>query len=276
MAHALLEDYIRVLKDLGKVMDYSIAVTDMEQYIFYQRSSKLDLKITPGTKLKPNTAIKITLERGTIESLHGDASTFGVAYIVKTFPLKDERGKIIGGCAVLESTQTETMLEDLALQINTAMADLSSITKKLYSNTDYMDSASRQILTQLNDAGETIEQSDNIINMIRQISRQTNLLALNATIEAARAGEHGRGFSVIAGENCKLSGEVDDSVKQISNILSKIKEDNSHNQEKVQDFHNQVQEVVDMVNVISDTISDMNNYVKGLKDITEALMRKFN
>ena len=276
MANALLEHHIRVMKDLGKVMDYSIAISDMEQYIFYQPSSKLDLKITPGTILKPNTAIKLTLERGTVESLHADSSAFGVAYIVKTFPLRDERGKIIGGCAVLESTQTETTLNDLSTQIAKSMDDLSAVTKKLFSDTDYMDSTSQEILQQLNEAGETIEHSDSIINMIRQISKQTNLLALNATIEAARAGEHGRGFSVIAGENCKLSKEVDESVKQISDILSKIKMENTHNQEKVEDFHQMVGEMVDLVKVISNTISDMHNYVKGLEKVTEELMSKFN
>ena len=276
MANALLEHHIRVMKDLGKVMDYSIAISDMEQYIFYQPSSKLDLKITPGTILKPNTAIKLTLERGTVESLHADSSAFGVAYIVKTFPLRDERGKIIGGCAVLESTQTETTLNDLSTQIAKSMDDLSAVTKKLFSDTDYMDSTSQEILQQLNEAGETIEHSDSIINMIRQISKQTNLLALNATIEAARAGEHGRGFSVIAGENCKLSKEVDESVKQISDILSKIKTENTHNQEKVEDFHQMVGEMVDLVKVISNTILDMHNYVRGLKKVTEELMSKFN
>lgn len=275
MNNASLDNHIRVLKDLGKVMDYSIAVTDMEQYIFYQPSTKLDLGITYGTKLKPNTAIKKTLERGTVESLHADSSAFGIAYIVKTFPLRDENGKIIGGCAVLESTQTETTLEDLSLKITNAMDDLSTVTQKLFSNTGYMDTTSQQILLQLNEAGETIEHSDSIINMIRQISRQTNLLALNATIEAARAGEHGRGFSVIAGENCKLSKEVDESVKQISDILSKIQSENTHNQEKVKDFHEMVEEMVELVKVISATISDMHNYVQGLKTVTEALMSKF-
>lgn len=276
MANELLEHHIRVMKDLGKVMDYSIAITDMEQYIFYQPSSKLNLKITPGTKLKPNTAIKITLERGTVESLHADSSTFGVAYIVKTFPLRDEKGKIIGGCAVLETTQTETTLNDLSNQITKSMDDLSAVTQKLFSDTDYMDSASQEILHQLSEAGETIEHSDNIINMIRQISKQTNLLALNATIEAARAGEHGRGFSVIAGENCKLSKEVDESVKQISDILSKIRTENTHNQEKVKNFNEMVEEMVELVKVISNTITDMHNYVKGLNTVTEELMRKFN
>ena len=276
MTNPLLNSYIQVLKDLGSVMDYSIAVTDTEKYIFYQPSSKLDLGITPGTQLKPNTAIKITLERGTVEALHGDSATFGIAYMVKTFPLRDETKKVIGACAVLESTQTETVLENLSCQIADAMEELSITTGNLFTNTNYMDSTSQSILAQLEESGQTIERSDTIIKMIRQISRQTNLLALNATIEAARAGEHGRGFNVIASENRKLSQEVDDSVQQIGEILNTIRNDNVHNQEKIEEFHKMVKEIVESVKTISNTMTGVSEHAKELRGLIEELMSKFN
>lgn len=67
-----------------------------------------------------------------------------------------------------------------------------------------------------------VDEVENIINAILQISSQTNLLALNASIEAARAGEAGRGFAVVADEIRNLSENTRESANQITGIISEL------------------------------------------------------
>lgn len=59
----------------------------------------------------------------------------------------------------------------------------------------------------------------NTVNIINEIATSTNLLALNASIEAARAGDTGRGFAVVANEIGNLSGNTQNSIREINDVV---------------------------------------------------------
>ncbi|MBE6072302.1 MAG: chemotaxis protein [Clostridium butyricum] len=68
-----------------------------------------------------------------------------------------------------------------------------------------------------------IDNIQNVILAINDISEQTNLLALNASIEAARAGESGKGFAVVAEEIRKLADETKTLTDGMGEFVSHIK-----------------------------------------------------
>ena len=74
----------------------------------------------------------------------------------------------------------------------------------------------------MNELMEKIQNVNQIVGLIDNISRQTNLLSLNASIEAARAGEAGRGFAVVAGEIRELSEQTNDSLEKIRKEIQGI------------------------------------------------------
>ena len=76
----------------------------------------------------------------------------------------------------------------------------------------------------VDELGRQSTQIQDIVTTIQGIAKQTDLLALNASIESARAGEAGRGFSVVADEVCSLAEKTTTSAHDISDILTRIRE----------------------------------------------------
>jgi len=77
-----------------------------------------------------------------------------------------------------------------------------------------------KLVHKLDDIMEDVNNIDNLLEGIKEISSQSNLLALNAKIEAARAGEMGRGFAIVATEVGNLSSSSDKFSEKIHDVVS--------------------------------------------------------
>ncbi len=95
-------------------------------------------------------------------------------------------------------------------QISDRMLQLAEMTAKMQEKMKELDQSSARIAS--------------ITDVIKEIASQTNLLALNAAIEAARAGESGRGFGVVAEEVKKLASHSEQSVQEISAMITLTKQ----------------------------------------------------
>lgn len=114
----------------------------------------------------------------------------------------------------------------------------------------------------MNNLIHLVENIQNVITGINEISERTNLLALNASIEAARAGESGKRFGIVAEEIRQLSEEIKNLIGGMDEFLIAIKEasdkstSRKHSKELIEKFN----EIIHIsINLSHDNISVYEN-----------------
>lgn len=135
--------------------------------------------------------------------------------------------------------------------------------------------------------GKVVEEVERMADSIASIATQTNLLSLNAAIEAARAGEAGKGFAVVADEVRKLADQSANSVKDIKEMVSEVKEafyslsDSGH--EVLTFLENNVKPACELLSTTGESyeadsifISDLADNIAESSDQTSKTMEQVN
>lgn len=111
-----------------------------------------------------------------------------------------------------------------------------------------------------------VNEVQNIVGSILQISSQTNLLALNASIEAARAGEAGKGFAVVADEIRQLSEQTKAASDNIIEIINELNKDTQLANESIENSAASVKKQNEMIDSTGRRFADINNEMKELAE----------
>jgi methyl-accepting chemotaxis protein len=122
----------------------------------------------------------------------------------------------------------------------------------------------KQSVDGIEDLNSRMQEIDNVVKQVNDITNQINLLALNAAIEAARAGEHGRGFAVVAGEVRNLAVEAKAATGQIDQVIAGVQTISAKTAEAIGSAHTEIGSGVASVNA---TIGALNEIVKGSQDM---------
>lgn len=132
------------------------------------------------------------------------------------------------------------------------------------------------IETTVGDLARDLQQIQDIVDAIRQISEQTTLLSLNASIEAARAGEQGRGFAVVATSIGKLAAQSQESVAYIDEVIARISvktantvESVSRSTAEIEFTRNSLTESLDIFKKLIDRVSQITTELNNITIITD-------
>ncbi|MDN4072051.1 methyl-accepting chemotaxis protein [Fictibacillus terranigra] len=123
---------------------------------------------------------------------------------------------------------------------------------------------------------EKVQEIEEVVQTITDISNQTNLLALNASIEAARAGESGKGFAVVANEVRKLAEQSKHATERIRRTIEGIETETERAVKEMENTRNisveqkeSVKNTIQAFRLISSTVLQIVESISGVKKEVE-------
>jgi len=136
--------------------------------------------------------------------------------------------------------------------------------EELKGQSKIVEDASKTTVEVIERLTQQVNEVQNFVGTILQISNQTNLLALNASIEAARAGEAGKGFAVVAEEIRQLSEQTKNASNNITEIITKLMEDTQLVNESVEMSVSSMLKQNEMIDNTDRRFEDIFNEMKAL------------
>ncbi|NLT94809.1 MAG: hypothetical protein GXW85_04635 [Clostridia bacterium] len=158
--------------------------------------------------------------------------------------------------AKLASLLTEHQQElsnKLADYINHIKQLLMSVTSNISSineTVSSIDDTSKKIISSVSNCMESINKTDQIIQIINDITSRIKILGINASIEAAHAGEAGKGFSVVASEIGNLTSSSTNATSDIKSIIGEMKVD--------------INNLLNIVNILNEICTKQSEVAKSL------------
>lgn len=262
----ILDHYLYVLSRLSDIVpaDYGVTLGDRTTCLLYKPAKKLDLKAPVGQPLREGSAIKRAVDEKRRIFTRIDKSVRGIPYIAMATPILNSRNEVIGAVTITEPIDLYDGFKDMAASLKESISSLASASEQIAAQSEEIAAVSHNLTNSAKNSQQRVQDTDQVLGLIKNISSQTNLLGLNAAIEAARVGENGRGFGVVADEIRKLATSSAESIKRVESIIQEIKDASATSYQQSTQIETTMAQIAEAISHIASTIQQINTMAENL------------
>lgn len=251
--------------------DIAIGVSDTEKFIKYCPSETLDLPIKEGSLLPEGSALKKSMQLKQSISNIIPKEIYGVSFRSTCNPIVDEHGNVIGGITFSKNLELRNNLLETSENLSNSLEEISTTISTVASNAQVLADVHDTVMEYSKEVKNSMQETAQVLDIIKGIANKTNMIGLNAAIEASRAGEYGRGFSVVANEIRKLSASSNEAVEKINEILQKAIDSVTRIVDEIQKTNDSTQEQAATTEEINASVEELSSISKMLIELGKGI-----
>ncbi len=268
-----LEEMLTVAPYLNKFIleDVGVLITDREKVLAYYPGQQLDFGISPGDVIDSEWVVHEVFDKKDRVVIEVDASVCGIPYIGVSNPIFNDDGEVIGGVTISQPTEKKEKLLEMSNNLLSATENVNNQAENISIEADEMVEVGDELGALSVKTEEKIANTDNIIKIIKDISKKIKMIGMNASIEAARVGEEGRGFAVVAEEVQNLANQSSQSTDDIELTLNQVNKTAEELQEVVEKINTATNKQTEVIKGVYAQIQNLNALGNDIVDMAERL-----
>lgn len=268
----VLQAIIKVAPYIPMFIDepVSVAVTNKTGFIFNQPCKEIPLSSPLGEPFPEGSTPLLVMQSGERTVREVPAKVYGIPFKSYAIPLREE-GEVVGCLMIAKSIETIRSVKDAISSLSEEVEQVMEAVNEITDGVQVASENNQTVFGLMDNLLTETQKMNEILAVINKFSNSTKILGLNASIEAARAGTAGKGFSVVAQEIERLSGNTTESAREIGAMVGGIELQVNDISEKSKETTDAFTQQAASLQEIAATIENLNSNVKVIESYINRL-----
>lgn len=268
----VLQAIIKVAPYIPMFIDepVSVAVTNKIGFIFNQPCKEIPLSSPLGEPFPEGSTPLLVMQSGERTVREVPAKVYGIPFKSYAIPLRED-GEVVGCLMIAKSIETIRSVKDAISSLSEEVEQVMEAVNEITDGVQVASENNQTVFGLMDNLLTETRKMNEILAVINKFSNSTKILGLNASIEAARAGTAGKGFSVVAQEIERLSGNTTESAREIGAMVGGIELQVNDISEKSKETTDAFTQQAASLQEIAATIENLNSNVKVIESYINRL-----